>query len=41
MGFDLISLWGSFCSLKSNNLDTATKTAINAAWGDRGGDLKL
>ena len=45
MGFDLylelISLWGSFCSLKSNDLDTAAKTAIKAAWGDRGGDLEL
>jgi len=43
MGFDLylelISLWGSFRSLGYNNLDTAAKTAIKAAWGDRGGNL--
>jgi hypothetical protein len=43
MGFDLylelIPLWGSFRSLGHNNLDTAAKTAIKAAWGDRGGNL--
>ena len=32
---------GSYSSLLSTNLDTAAKTAIKAAWGDRGGDLKL
>lgn len=32
---------GSYSSLLRNNLDTGTKTAIKAAWGDRGGDLKL
>ena len=38
---ELISLWGSFCSLERNSLDTAAKTAIKAAWGDRGGNLEL
>ena len=28
-------------SLRDNNLDTAAKTAIKAAWGDRGGNLEL
>ena len=32
---------GSYSSLQFNNLDAAAKTAIKAAWGDRGGDLKL
>ena len=45
MGFslflELTSLWGLYFSLLYNYLDTAAKTAIKAAWGDRGGDLKL
>ena len=34
-------LWPHFCSLGSNELDAATKTAIKATWGDRGGKLEL
>ena len=34
-------LWATFCSLRANNLDAATKTAIEATWGDRGGKLEL
>ena len=45
MGFDLYleitSLWSPIFSLQYNDLDTVAKTAIKAAWGDRGGDLKL
>ena len=37
----LTSLWPPFRSLRFNDLDTAAKTAIKAAWGDRGGNLKL
>ena len=32
---------GLYFSLENNQLDNAAKTAIKAAWGDRGGDLKL
>ena len=38
---ELISLWPPFRSLEYNNLGTAAKTAIEAAWGDRGGNLEL
>ena len=41
MCLELISSWGSFRSLGYTNLDTAAKTAIKAAWGDRGGKLAL
>ena len=42
MAFDLISSWGSLCSLESNDLDTAAKAAIShiellvklAKWAD-------
>ena len=34
-------LWPTFCSLMGNDLDAATKTAIKAAWGDRGGNLSF
>ena len=32
---------GLYFSLYGNDLDTAAKTAIKAAWGDRGGTLQL
>ena len=38
---ELTSLWGLYFSLWDNELDTAAKTAIKAAWGDRGGNLEL
>ena len=32
-------LWLMFCSVGNNALDAEGKTAIKAAWGDRGGHL--
>ena len=32
-------LWLMFCSVGNNALDAEGKTAIKAAWGDRGGKL--